>query len=100
MRVGSILCMGIVSNIKTADELWDDRASLKAKDALRKRNRNLGLMPSYVRNTDILDRYIQDNTRDDDLEEGQQMDLEMGDIMPRPCSSVSSALSISRLALK
>jgi hypothetical protein len=51
----------IRANIRTADELQDLWASPKAKDKLRKRNRNLELMPLYARNTDMLDRYLQDD---------------------------------------
>ena len=73
----------IRANIKTADELRDLWASPKAKDKLRRRNRNLELMPSYARNTDMLDQYLQDNDGDDDPEEALHMDLEMDDIMPK-----------------
>jgi hypothetical protein len=74
----------IKANITTADELRDLWASPKAKDRLRKRNRNLELMPSYAENSDILDQYLQDTEDDnDDLEETLQMDLELGEIMPK-----------------
>src|SRR5216117_4362481 len=56
----------IKANIRTADELRDLWASPKAKDKLRRRNRNLELMPSYVENTDALDQYLQDIDDDDD----------------------------------
>ena len=36
------------------------------RDKLRRRNRNLELMPSYAENTDALDRYLQDIDDDDD----------------------------------
>jgi hypothetical protein len=48
----------IKAHIRTADELRDLWASPKAKDKLRRRNRNLELMPSYAENTDILDQYL------------------------------------------
>src|ERR1700689_3936922 len=51
----------IKANIRTADGLWDLWASPKVKDKLRKRNRNLELMPSYAENSDVLDQYLQDN---------------------------------------
>ena len=56
----------IKANIRTADELRDLWASPKAKDKLRRRNRNLELMPSYAENTDALDQYLQDIDDDDD----------------------------------
>ena len=71
----------IKANMTTADELQDLWASPKAKDKLRRRNRNLELMPSYAKHTDILDQYLQDNEGDDDLDE--ILDLEFGDIMPK-----------------
>jgi hypothetical protein len=71
----------IRANIRTADELRDLWASPKAKDKLRKRNRNLELLPSYAKNTDILDQYLQANEGDDDGLEGTlEMDLQMGDV--------------------
>jgi hypothetical protein len=71
----------IRANIRTESELRDLLASPKAKDKLRKRNRNLELLLSYAMDTDILDQYLQDNDEDDhDLEE---MDLEIGNVMPR-----------------
>ena len=74
----------IRANIRTTDELRDLWESPKAKDKIRKRNRNLELMPSYATNTDILDQYLQYNDEDDyDPEEMLEMDLEMGDIIPR-----------------
>jgi hypothetical protein len=73
----------IRANIRTADELRDLWASPKAKDKLRKRNRNLELMPSYARNTDMLDRYLQDDQSDHDIEEMLEIDLEIGDVVPR-----------------
>jgi hypothetical protein len=54
------------------------------KDKIRKRNRNLELMSSCATNTDILNQYLQYNDEDDhDPEEMLEMDLEMGDIIPR-----------------
>src|SRR5438552_17631343 len=46
--------------------LMQTQSSTKAKDKLRRRNRNLELMPSYVENTDALDQYLQDIDDDDD----------------------------------
>ena len=63
----------IKANISTADELRDLWASPKAKDKLRRRNRNLELIPSYQQNTDILDQYLQD----DNEVELEEMDLEV-----------------------
>ena len=51
----------IKANISTADELRDLWASPKAKDKLKRRNRNLELIPSYAQNTDILNQYLQNN---------------------------------------
>ena len=48
----------IKANIRTADELRDLWASPRAKDKLRKRNRNIELVPSYGKNTDVLDQYL------------------------------------------
>ena len=44
----------IKANIKTVNELQDLWVSPKAKDKLRKRNRNIELISSYSENTDIL----------------------------------------------
>ena len=74
----------IKANMRRAEELRDLWASPKAKDQLRKRNRNPELLPSYAKNTDILDQYLQANEGDDDGLEGTlEMDLEMGDVMPK-----------------
>ena len=74
----------IKANIRTADELRDLWASPKAKDKLRKRNRNVELIPSYSENTDILDRHLQDDNDDEnDLDEVPELDLEMENIVPR-----------------
>jgi hypothetical protein len=67
----------IKANIRTADELRDLWASPKTKDKLRKRNRNVELVPSYAENTDALDQHLQDN--DDDLDEIEEIDWEIGD---------------------
>ena len=56
----------IKANIRTTDELRDLWASPKAKDELRKRNRNVELVPSYSENTDVLDQYLQNHEDDDD----------------------------------
>ena len=73
----------IKANIRTADELQDLWTSLKAKDKLRKRNRNIELISSYSENTDILDQYLQDDNEDDenDLDEMPELDLEMEDVV-------------------
>jgi hypothetical protein len=65
-------------NIRTADELRDLWASPRAKDKLRKRNRNVELVPSYAENTDALDQYLQENEDDDDddLDEIEEIDFE------------------------
>jgi hypothetical protein len=68
----------IKANIRTADELRDLWASPKAKDKLRKRNRNVELIPSYPENTNALDQYLQDND-DDDLPEPSDV-IELPDI--------------------
>ena len=60
----------IKANIRAADELRDLWVSPKAKDKLRKRNRNVELVPSYSENTDVLEQYLQNNEDDDnDLDE-------------------------------
>jgi hypothetical protein len=51
--------------MQTADELRDLWASPRVKDQLRKRNRNLELVPSYSENTDALDQYLRDIDDDD-----------------------------------
>jgi len=57
-------------------DLW---ASPKAKDKLRRRNRNLELLPSYPENTDALDQYLQANDdADDELDEESELDVEIG----------------------
>jgi len=70
----------IKANIRTADELRDLWASPKAKDKLRKRNRNVELIPSYAENTDALDQYLQENEDDDDddLDEIEEINFESG----------------------
>jgi hypothetical protein len=55
----------IRANMQTADELRDLWASPRVKDQLRKRNRNLELVPSYSENTDALDQYLRDIDDDD-----------------------------------
>ncbi len=71
----------IKANMTTANELQDLWESPKVKDKLRQRNRNLELMPLYAKHTDILDQYLQNNERDDDLDE--ILDLEFSDIMSK-----------------
>src|SRR4030095_17012742 len=67
----------IKANVSTADELRDLWAPPKGKDRLRKRNRNVELIPSYPENTDSLDRYLQDNDDDDeDLVDISELNLE------------------------
>jgi len=56
----------IKADIRTADELRESWASPRAKDQLRKRNRNVELIPSYPENTDALDQYLQVVDDDDD----------------------------------
>ena len=68
----------IKANIQTADELRDLWSSPKTKDKLRKRNRNVELVPSYSENTDGLDQYLQD-ADDEDLDEMKEVDLDIGD---------------------
>ena len=69
----------IKANIRTAEELRELWASPRAKDKLRKRNRNVELVPSYVENTDVLDRHLQDDgDEEDEIEEIEEMDLEIG----------------------
>ena len=67
----------IKANIRTADELRDLWASPKEKDKFRKRNHNVELVPSYVENTDILDRHLQDDG-DEEEDEIEEIDLEIG----------------------
>src|SRR5208282_152871 len=45
--------------VRTADELKELWASPKGKDVLRKRNRQMEVLPSYPENTDILDEHLQ-----------------------------------------
>jgi len=69
----------IKANIRTADELRDLWASPKAKDKLRKRNRNLELIPSYAENTDILDQHLRDDNEDnedEDLDEVPELGID------------------------
>ena len=68
----------IKANIRTADALRDLWSSPKAKDRLRRRNRNLELIPSYSENTDILDQYLQDEDDNNDLIEPTEEVLEAG----------------------
>jgi len=73
----------IKAHIRTADELRDLWASPKAKDALRRRNLNVELVPSYSENTDILDRHLQEDEDDgNDLEEVPVLDMRMSDVEP------------------
>jgi hypothetical protein len=51
----------VKANIHTADELRDLWSSPRGKDELRRRNIKAELIPSYPENTDILDRYLQDD---------------------------------------
>jgi hypothetical protein len=69
----------IKANIRTADELRDLWTSPKAKDRLRKRNRNVELIPSYPENTDALDQYLQDVDDNDDLPEASDEVIEHPD---------------------
>src|SRR5436305_14728652 len=72
----------IKANIRTADELRDLWASPKAKDKLRKSNRNVELIPSYPENTDALDQFLQDiddDDDDDDLPEASDQIIELPD---------------------
>ena len=48
-------------NIYTVDELRDLWSSPRGKDALRRQNIRAELIPSYPENTNILDRYLQDD---------------------------------------
>ena len=67
----------IKANIRTADELRDLWASPKAKDKLRKRNRNLELIPSYAENTDILDQHLREDNEDEDLDEVPELGIDI-----------------------
>jgi len=63
----------IKADIRTAEELRELWASPRAKDQLRKRNRNVELIPSYPENTDALDQYLQ--VVDDDDDDGTSDDV-------------------------
>ena len=72
----------IKANIRTADELRDLWASPKLKDRLRKRNQKLELIPSYAKNTDALDQYLQDSEVDDP-DEALMIDLRIDNAIPK-----------------
>ena len=56
----------IKATVRTADELRDLWASPRGKDVLRKRNKQVEILPSYPDNTEILDQYLQNDDDEDD----------------------------------
>ena len=55
----------IEATVQTADELKELWASPRGKDILRKRNKQVEILPSYPENTEILDQYLQNNDDED-----------------------------------
>jgi hypothetical protein len=56
----------IEATVRTADELKELWASLRGKDILRKRNKQVEVLLSYLENTEILDQYLQNDDDEDD----------------------------------
>ena len=56
----------IEATVRTADELKELWASPRGKDILRRRNKQVEVLPSYPENTEILDQYLQADDDEDD----------------------------------
>src|SRR5436305_12612226 len=66
----------LLANIRTADELRDIWASPEAKDKLRRRNRDVELIPSYAENTDILNQHLHVDDEDEDFDEVSELEID------------------------
>jgi len=54
------------ATVRTADELKELWASPRGKDILRRRNKQVEVLPSYPENTEVLDQYLQNDDDEDD----------------------------------
>ena len=57
----------IEATVRTGEELKQQWASPKGKDALRKRNKRVEVFPSYPENTDILEKHLQNDDEYDEI---------------------------------
>ena len=86
----------LLANIRTADKLRDIWASPEAKDKLRRRNRDVELIPSYAENTDILNQHLHVDDEDEDFDEVSELEIDapMGEKNSKRTSEVFQEITV------